>query len=245
MINILRVEWIKTKRTMLREVLILSPIVFSLLAFWQLTKRLLDDEIIKNAFLIRGLFFKFFLPLLVGFISSYLIGYEQIYGNNVYLNNRIPKVKFCLGKILSIFIYIVFIILVMDLIYFFTLKFLKIELPYKILFFSSTITFIGFLPIIILHVFVSFKWGMGYSIGLGIVGTLLSAIVTAGLGHKIWFLIPWSIPSLLNLNSIVFLRNVKVTKELTKLLAQYSPFQIYLSVSLNGIISSIAYTIIF
>ncbi len=245
MINILRVEWIKTKRTMLREVLILSPFVFTLLDYWQLIKRPFDDEIIKNAFLIRGLFFKFFLPFLVSFICSYLVGYEKIYGNNVYVNNRISKVKFFIGKILSSIIYISIIILVKDIIYFFTLKFLGIHFPCKILLISSVITFFGLLSIIILHVFISFRWGMGSSIVLGIVGTLLSSLVTAGLGHKVWFLIPWAIPSVLNLNFIVFLKDVKVTDELTKLLTQYSPFEIYLSVSLKGLILSIIYAVMF
>lgn len=245
MIKILRVEWIKTKRTMLREVLILSPVIFSLYAFWQVSKRPLDDEIIKNVFLIRSLFFKFFLSLLVSFISSYIIGYEDIYGNNVYINNRTSKIYFCLGKILSSFIYMVWILMVMDLIYIFSLKFLYINFPYKILYFSSIMALLGILPVIVLHVFVTFKWGMGISGALGLVGTLLSAIVTAGLGSKIWFLFPWAIPSMLNLYCIVFLDNIKVTEELTELLTQYSPFQIYLSSSLNGIIASIVYFVIF
>lgn len=74
MINMLKAEWRKVKRTLLRELLISIPIVFSFLAFWQLTKVSLGSDAIKKAFLIRGLFFKFFFPMLVSFISSYLVG---------------------------------------------------------------------------------------------------------------------------------------------------------------------------
>ncbi len=239
MINVLKAEWIKTKRTLLREFIILIPVVFSFLAFWQLTKVSLGSE----AVLIRGLFFKFFFPMLVSFISSYLVGFEQIYGNGFYTNCRISKVKFYLGKVLSVFTYTISTVLIMDNTYFLILNFLKIDLPYKLLFFSSLMVFLGVFPIILLHVFVSFRWGMGYSISLGIVGTLLSAIVTSGLGHEIWYLIPWDIPFVLTLNFVVFLTNVKITEELTMLLTKYSPFQTYLNISLKGVISSIAYTV--
>lgn len=50
----------------------------------------------------------------------------------------------------------------------------------------------GSIFLYILHILVSFKYGKGGSIGLGILGSLISAIMLTGLGDKIWQIVPWS-----------------------------------------------------
>ncbi|WP_099203874.1 lantibiotic immunity ABC transporter MutG family permease subunit [Scatolibacter rhodanostii] len=44
----------------------------------------------------------------------------------------------------------------------------------------------------VLHLFVSFRFGRGASIGLGIFGCLISALMLTGLGDSIWQWVPWS-----------------------------------------------------
>lgn len=44
----------------------------------------------------------------------------------------------------------------------------------------------------VLHMFVSFRFGRGASIGLGIFGALISTLMLTGLGDKIWHWIPWA-----------------------------------------------------
>lgn len=54
---------------------------------------------------------------------------------------------------------------------------------------------IGTLPILAIHLWVSFLWGMGASIGLDICGILMAVLIgTTGLGVKIGRIIPWSYP---------------------------------------------------
>ncbi|WP_024620678.1 lantibiotic immunity ABC transporter MutG family permease subunit [Metaclostridioides mangenotii] len=46
--------------------------------------------------------------------------------------------------------------------------------------------------IYILHLILSLKFGKGASIGVGLVGTLTSALMLTGLGQKIWSCTPWA-----------------------------------------------------
>lgn len=44
----------------------------------------------------------------------------------------------------------------------------------------------------VFSVFINFKFGKGASIGIGIAGSLVSALMTTGLGDTIWVYIPWA-----------------------------------------------------
>lgn len=52
---------------------------------------------------------------------------------------------------------------------------------------------ISVLPLYPLHYIMSFVLGNGYSLGLGFVGSLLSALFLTGLGNGIWSFLPWGI----------------------------------------------------
>ncbi|MEG1254655.1 lantibiotic immunity ABC transporter MutG family permease subunit [Clostridium sp.] len=51
---------------------------------------------------------------------------------------------------------------------------------------------LGNIILYIFHTFLSLRYGKGASIGGGIVGSLISAIMLTGLGDKIWKVTPWS-----------------------------------------------------
>ncbi|MDD3415304.1 MAG: lantibiotic immunity ABC transporter MutG family permease subunit [Lachnospiraceae bacterium] len=53
--------------------------------------------------------------------------------------------------------------------------------------------FLSMIPIYIIQYMVSFVWGNGYSIGLGIVGSLLCALLITSLGDSSWWFLPWGI----------------------------------------------------
>ncbi|MFE4709757.1 MULTISPECIES: lantibiotic immunity ABC transporter MutG family permease subunit [unclassified Paenibacillus] len=46
----------------------------------------------------------------------------------------------------------------------------------------------------IFHLMISLRFGQGTSIGMGIMGSLLGALLLTGLGDGIWILVPWSWP---------------------------------------------------
>lgn len=53
------------------------------------------------------------------------------------------------------------------------------------------IMFISNIPIYMIQYLVVFCFGKGASIGLGIVGSLIAALMITGIGDGIWFVLPW------------------------------------------------------
>ncbi len=58
---------------------------------------------------------------------------------------------------------------------------------------AALLLFLGNLPLYILHYIVGFAFNKGVGLGVGIVGSLISALLLTGLGEKIWFYMLWSI----------------------------------------------------
>lgn len=66
---------------------------------------------------------------------------------------------------------------------------------FQLLFYIKTalLLSVSMIPLYLLHYIISFIAGKGYSLGLGIVGSLLSALLLTGLGDGIWTFLPWGI----------------------------------------------------
>lgn len=66
---------------------------------------------------------------------------------------------------------------------------------FKLLFYFKTAVLlsISVISLYLLHYIISFIFGKGYSLGLGIIGSLLSALFLTGLGDGIWTFLPWGI----------------------------------------------------
>lgn len=60
-------------------------------------------------------------------------------------------------------------------------------------FFTAILLLISVFPLYVLQCIVSFVFGKGYSLGLGIIGSLLSALLQTGLGDNLWPFLPWGI----------------------------------------------------
>ncbi|MEG2822214.1 MAG: lantibiotic immunity ABC transporter MutG family permease subunit [Lachnospiraceae bacterium] len=58
---------------------------------------------------------------------------------------------------------------------------------------TAALLLISVIPLYLLHYAISFIFGKGFNIGLGIVGSLVSALLLTGLGDGMWFCIPWGI----------------------------------------------------
>lgn len=58
---------------------------------------------------------------------------------------------------------------------------------------ATTLLFCGSIPLYLLQYLVGLFFGKGACLGLGIVGSLLSALLITGLGEGIWFFLPWGI----------------------------------------------------
>lgn len=59
--------------------------------------------------------------------------------------------------------------------------------------FTAIPLLVSVFPLYVLQYIVSFVFGKGYSLGLGIVGSLLAALLQTGLGDGLWSFLPWGI----------------------------------------------------
>lgn len=60
---------------------------------------------------------------------------------------------------------------------------------------AAILLFVGNIPLYLLQYIVGFAFHKGVGIGMGIVGSLLSALMQTGLGDTIWYYLPWGISS--------------------------------------------------
>ncbi len=56
---------------------------------------------------------------------------------------------------------------------------------------EAAIVFISNIPLYMIQYLVVFYLGKGSSIGMGIIGSLVTALMITGIGDKIWFVLPW------------------------------------------------------
>lgn len=77
---------------------------------------------------------------------------------------------------------------------------------------QSLVMFASNIIIYMIQYLIVFYFGKGASIGLGIIGSLISALMITGLGDSIWILVPWSYSirlcsyTLLDISNIIFVK---------------------------------------
>ncbi|TCK92591.1 ABC-2 type transport system permease protein [Natranaerovirga hydrolytica] len=65
------------------------------------------------------------------------------------------------------------------------------EVPHAIFWQGAIILWLGNVALYNGHMFIALRFGKGASIGIGVVGSLFSALLRTGLGAGIWYLIPY------------------------------------------------------
>lgn len=128
-------------------------------------------------------------PLLIGLISGLVIDQEEQAGNfQVLLCSTKSKCITYLSKLILLFLFGIFSI---------TLAVGTFALgcqtvPHSLYLKSARTLIMGNIFIYILHVFISLKFGKVASTSLGVVGSLISALMITGLGDKVWHWVPWA-----------------------------------------------------
>lgn len=69
----------------------------------------------------------------------------------------------------------------------------NVLLPNSLYLKAFLLLFLGNLPLYMLQYILSFAFAKGVGLGFGIIGSLLSALLSTGLGDRIWPFLPWSI----------------------------------------------------
>ncbi len=147
------------------------------------------------------------MPLGAGLLSGYLVHEEELAGCfNGLLNTQVSRTKLYFGKFfLLTFLYGC---LYPDLGTGFELGngFTDAGQGDSSLFLlASLFAIMGVLPILAIHLWASFLWGMGASIGIGMCGILVAALIGAtSLGNKVWMFVPWAWPVKMAMFPMIF-----------------------------------------
>ncbi|WKY44113.1 lantibiotic immunity ABC transporter MutG family permease subunit [Eubacteriaceae bacterium ES2] len=179
-------------------------------------------------------------PALIGIITSLLSELEQNAGSSILLTANakfLPHASKILLLILLAMLSTLFALVG------FGTAFIKMGyVTQNFLFYLETAVLLwaSVLPLYLLHYIVSFHFGKGWSIGLGILGTLLSALFLTGLGDGIWPYLPWGITSrfaelllISNLSDVPFLQYNDVIKSIINMLIVTSILTIIFVLSFN------------
>lgn len=196
MIRILSSEWLRTKRTAIRWLTLCLPVIFSLcvIAYLAVRSETSLEFVFEGFFTIWTVFM---LPLGVGILAGATVQEEELAGSfHSFLGTGISRTKLYFGK----YLFIVFCLSVCTFLAIFVLcSGLKFVLPTEhtgwLFWKAAALVMLGALPILAIHLWVSFVWGMGASVGMSIAGILIAAILgLTGLGSNIWMFVPWTWP---------------------------------------------------
>jgi len=196
--KILYAEWLKTKRTAIRLLTFCMPVVYAALIIGYFALRGID----KNAqtLVFQG-FFEVWtvcvIPLDVGVLSGLIMHCEELAGNfNGLLSSKVSRNGLYWSKfLLSVLIMAASTLIATILLGVGFDVFLGVPISWPIFIAASILAIIGTIPLLALHLWTGFRWGMGASIGISIGGLLMAALMgVTSLGNKIWQFIPWTWP---------------------------------------------------
>ena len=182
----IKTEFIKLKRTPILYIHLLIPILGSILflSYFSVSNW---DTATKLITYFRSLAIVF--PLLIGIITGIIIEQEEQAGSfqNMFVLFKKKAIFYC-SKLLILLILSIASILMATFIFAFVFKNFDMIFYMKL----GLTLFAGNIFVYVMHLFVSLKYGKEASIGLGIAGVLLSALMRTGLGDNIWYFIPWA-----------------------------------------------------
>lgn len=196
MIKLFLSEWLRTKRTPIRWFTFCLPVVFSLLIVAYLAVRGGATE----AFVYEGFFTVytvFVLPVAVGILAGFLVQEEELAGQfNGFLSMKLSRRRLYLGKFMMLlFCFLVCIIVSIGILCLGLWVMMPQTINVSSFLWGGILMFAGALPLMALHLWLAFAWGTGASIGMGMAGILLAALMGMfSMGGEIWYMIPYAWP---------------------------------------------------
>lgn len=182
----LKAECLKCRHSALYYIHLVVPIIGALIfaayyqgVSWSATEKVTAYlEILAVAF-----------PFLIGIIVGLVIQTEAQAGGFQVMLGMIPsRVASYIGKICFLVICaLVAVILALGV-----FAGIYREAPLDIYCKAGVLLLFTALPIYLLHMLVGMHYGKGASMGLGIVGSLVAALMITGMGDAIWNYVPWA-----------------------------------------------------
>lgn len=240
--HLLSSDWLKTKHTAIRLIVIAAPLLYALamLAYFYNFRIAADIQSkIYEVFFQAG---TIFLPILIGLLAGLLCAQEEHAGNfNSMLGQAAPRFLIYFAKLLQLallsaavlFGAIFILLLGMNLV-------LRIEhIEYGLFLQGGALALIGVLSLLPLHLFLSLGYGQGASIGAGGAGFLIAGIIgTTTIGDAIWQFVPWAWPIRLSWLPMIFMPGIQLPENIV-------PSTFYLQQMVKGLVPSIAVFIFF
>lgn len=152
-------------------------------------------------------------PLIISLIVNMVYEQEQEAGFQYFLGIADKRYNTHISKLILIFI-LSFISTTITILGFGTIFYLIGNNLVGIVFYfkQSLVMFASNIVIYMIQYLAVFYFGKGASIGLGIIGSLISALMITGIGDSIWILVPWAYSirlcsyTLLGISNIVFVK---------------------------------------
>lgn len=199
--RLLSSEWLRTKRTAIRWLTFPAPAVIALCVVGYLALR--ADSTQKFAF--EGFYTIWtgmITPVAVGVLAGFIVHEEEMTGNFTgFLGAGISRPKLFFGKFLLLAFCMTMCTFVATLVLSGGMAlFIPCGADMKSFLLAALLTSVGTLPLLALHLWVSFAWGLGASIGISFGGLLMAVLFgTTSLGTSIWQFVPWTWPVKLGL----------------------------------------------
>ncbi len=212
LVKILSAEWLKIKRTPIKWVVFLAPIIFSIFCMWYFSSRKITPNIQISIF---QTYFKSFatmvIPMLVGLISGFIIYEEELAGSfNGFLGCKLSRVSLYLGKLIMLIMLTSASIIIATFVLIFGLSvFMKIKVSWIVFIRAALFMEIGTIPLLAFNLWLSLAFGMGASIGFGGAGIVISGVM-AIIGDKVWQFVIFSWPERLSAVQIFYLPGVGI-----------------------------------
>ncbi|GAB7388054.1 lantibiotic immunity ABC transporter MutG family permease subunit [Bacillaceae bacterium] len=197
MMKLFASEWMKTKRTPVRWLPFFTPLVFAALILWYCSLRKTTEDL---PIFIFQIFFEVWtalaIPLGAGLVSGLMIQQEELAGNfQPLLGSQWPRRNLYLGKLaLLVFLAAASTMLAASALAAGAWLIFHAPIPWPAFIGAAVMALIGALPLLAFHLWISFAWGMGASIGIGVGGLLIAALMATGLGDRVWPWVPWAWP---------------------------------------------------
>ncbi|WGX77790.1 lantibiotic immunity ABC transporter MutG family permease subunit (plasmid) [Paraclostridium bifermentans] len=209
-------NWMKTKRTAFRYIVVLVPVLFSMLFLACISTYKPDYTFQIKAY---NLYFQVIgtgLPMMAGILTVLNIVGEDSAGefkrllivplsrNTIYLGKLFMII---LITIIDMFVSVGIILLGIKFIY------TEVYIQYGVFLEGTLFTTIASLFLYGLYLIISMEFGIGFTMQITVGGTLLGALMQTGLGDKVWQFIPWAWPGRLGIIPIFNLEKVEKFKD--------------------------------
>lgn len=181
-----KAEYYKHKHSAFLYIHIVVPVLYALV-FAGYFRMAAWNDLEEAGFCLGAIAIAF--PFIIGIVTGMTAQTERQAGHFQVLLGVIPsRTAAYIGKL----VFLMFFACVAIAISFGLFAVLNRNMPPALYLKSCLHLLIMNLPVYMIHLLVAFHFGMGASMGFGIAGTLISALMQTGLGDHVWLFIPWA-----------------------------------------------------